>query len=183
MESKLPDPPSSRSSLLRTQASRFCNAFLSATPPNIILDTYFTKDARIHEHGPAWANERLPFLGRTFRDRRMTIEKQTGKETTVESTPTCDDYFDRLAQTLDFQPNENTFPPESHFVVDTEAGDGGVVNVVGKGGFTSVKRGEGWEEQFMYRISHFDDQGRIGCWEIWADPLSAWVAVGLEEER
>lgn len=80
------------------------------------------------------------------------------------------------------------------FVVDVEAhasagegeegeGEGrgkgrGVVSVVGKGTFTSKKTGKSWDEQFIYRFSGFDGQGRIGHWEIWADPLSAWVAVG-----
>lgn len=35
-----------------------------------------------------------------------------------------------------------------------------------------------WEEDFVYRLSGFDEEGRIGHWEIWADPLSAWDAVG-----
>ena len=44
--------------------------------------------------------------------------------------------------------------------------------------FTSVATGKGWEEDFIYRLSGFDDEGRIGHWEIWADALSAWEAVG-----
>ena len=35
----------------------------------------------------------------------------------------------------------------------------------------------------LYRLSDFDEQRRIGHWEIWADPLSAWEAVGAGEDR
>lgn len=45
-------------------------------------------------------------------------------------------------------------------------------------GFKSVRTGKGWEEEFVYVLSEFDDEGRIGRQELWADPLSAWVAVG-----
>ena len=44
--------------------------------------------------------------------------------------------------------------------------------------FASVNTGRSWEEDFIYRLSGFDAQGKIGHWEIWADPLSAWQAVG-----
>jgi len=54
----------------------------------------------------------------------------------------------------------------------------GVVTVVGTGTFASIKTGKEWSEKFIYRFSGFDREGRIGHWEIWADPLSAWVAVG-----
>jgi hypothetical protein len=75
---------------------------------------------------------------------------------------------------------------EGGFVVDVDAeveGEQGkgVVTVVGKGSFKSLKTGKGWSESFIYRLSGFDDEGRIGHWEIWADPLSAWVAVGGEK--
>ncbi len=72
------------------------------------------------------------------------------------------------------------------YVVDAEAtaeDDGeskGVVSVVGQGVFVSVKTGKEWHEKFIYRFSGFDEEGKIGHWEIWADPLSAWVAVGGE---
>lgn len=59
-------------------------------------------------------------------------------------------------------------------------GQRGVVSVVGKGTFKSVQTGKAWSEKFIYRFSGFDAEGRIGHWEIWADPLSAWVAVGGE---
>jgi len=84
------------------------------------------------------------------------------------------------------QLDETSFPPSEQFIVDAEAatksegGDGGkgAVVVVGKGKFESVKTGKVWKEEFIYRLSRFDEEGKIGHWEIWADPLSAWIAVG-----
>jgi len=71
------------------------------------------------------------------------------------------------------------------YVVDAAAATGkgedelkGVVTVVGTGTFASIQTGKEWSEKFIYRFSGFDQKGRIGHWEIWADPLSAWVAVG-----
>ena len=166
-----------RYSLLQQRIEAFCSAFLDLPddPPEKILTGHFTSsNPRITEHGPAWANKRLPFLGKTF----------TGKQE-------CLQYFDLLPTTLDFIPNENTFPGS---VVDDRAStsddghsgvgkgwDGrGAVTVVGKAKFRAVQTSRSWEEQFIYRLSEFDEDGGIGNWEIWADPLSAWVAVGCE---
>lgn len=159
----------------RTQA--FTAAFLDLpnNPPEKILAEHFTQEhPRITEHGPAWANERLPFLGKTF----------SGKDG-------CMEYFELLSKTLEFHPSKDTFPPKDAFVIDDRAsaaavhgGEGkgwdgrGVVSVVGKGTFKAVATRKSWEEQFIYRLSDFDEDGKIGHWEIWADPLSAWVAVG-----
>ncbi len=53
-----------------------------------------------------------------------------------------------------------------------------MVTVAGKGVFVARETRKEWSERFIYRFSGFDEEGRIGWWEIWADPLSAWVAVG-----
>ena len=183
----------SRAALLRNSAVAFANAFTTSKPPAQIVADHFIPSApsqspRITEHGPAWAQSRLPFLGTTF-----TGEKQ------------CLRYFELLGQVLAFEPREDTFPSEDGFVVDEDAvavssgaaeqrseassasgdfdgGRRGVVTVVAKGRFRSVKTGRSWEERFTYHLSGFDEQGRIGHWEIWADPLSAWVAVGDEKD-
>lgn len=131
------------------------------------MDSFFTASPTITEHGPSWATSRLPFLGKTFQGR-----KSQG------SGSSCDDYFSLLANTLSFHPDKNTFPPSSDFIVDAAAGDSGVVSVVAHAKFASVATGRSWEEDFIYRISGFDEHGKIGNWEIWADPLSAWEAVG-----
>lgn len=57
----------------------------------------------------------------------------------------------------------------------------GTVTVVGKGTFESVKTGRKWDEEFVYVLGGWDEEGRFERWEIWADPLSAWVAVGEGE--
>ena len=140
-----------------------------------------THRPRITEHGPSWSNAQLPFLAKTF----------VGADA-------CADYFVRLGDTLEFVADEDTFPPAEGFVVDEDAvvygaggkavyedGGGagrGVVCVEGKAKFRSKKTGREWDESFMYRLSGFDEAGRIGHWEIWADTLSAWEAVvGIRE--
>jgi hypothetical protein len=176
---------SARSQLLRSRAHAFCNAFLESAPPAQILDRFFVASPRITEHGPAWANDRLPFLGTTFVGRRH--HQHQHQQSSLSHT--CDDYFTLLGAALVFEPSKDTFPPEEGFIVDPSTrlaaadgsdGEGGAVSVVAKASFRSVKTGKSWEEHFIYRLSGFDGEGRIGHWEIWADPLSAWVAVGGE---
>ncbi|EKG22277.1 hypothetical protein MPH_00344 [Macrophomina phaseolina MS6] len=57
----------------------------------------------------------------------------------------------------------------------------GAVSVVGRGVFESVKTGRKWEEEFVYVLSGWDSEGKFTSWEIWADPLSAWLAVQENE--
>lgn len=151
---------------LRSTAHAFCSAFVSGSSPTETLDMYFTPYARIHEHGPSWATERLPFLATTFQGRRSNA-KAEGQ--------TCDDYYDLLTSTLSFHPLKDTLPPKEHFMVDAERK---TVTVKMHAEFASVKTGKSWEEDFVYVLSEFDDAYRIGRQELWADPLSAWVAVG-----
>lgn len=167
-------PSPDRTTVLRTRASHFCTSFLSSIPPSQILTEHFIPQTpTILEHGPSFATARLPFLGIEFRGRKPDASDPT------EGTKTCDDYFALLSQTLVFHPSDSTFPPASDFLVDCTADGGrGAVSVVAKGEFESVKTGSRWKEEFTYRLSGFDAEGRIGRWEIWADPLSAWVAVG-----
>lgn len=174
-----------RRSVLQHRAQAFCSAFLdlSNNPPEKLLSEHFTPtNPKITEHGPSWATKRLPFLGRTF----------TGKDE-------CLSYFKLLSKTLGFIPNKDTFPTSKDgFIVDDLASvasrggpehsgmglgwDGrGAVSVVGKAKFKAVKTGKEWEEEFIYRLSGFDEEGKVGHWEVWADPLSAWVAVGGED--
>ena len=161
-----------RTTLLRSQVHAFCQAFLSSKPPTETLDQHFTRDPRITEHGPSWATCRHPFLGLTFRGLRTASTPRSS------STP-CDDYFALLSQTLAFHPDAHTFPPSADFIVDASAHGGtGAVSVVAHAWFQSVRTEKSWEEDFVYRLSGFDEEGRIGHWEIWVDPLSAWDAVG-----
>ncbi|KAI9698228.1 MAG: hypothetical protein M1836_004230 [Candelina mexicana] len=168
------DSTITRSHLVRSKAQSFCSAFLKGTSPTETLDTFFTSSPKITEHGPSWATSRLPFLGKTFQGRRQHSSSTGGS--------TCDDYFDLLATTLSFHPNQDTFPPAEGFIVDAgtgvaDSGGLGAVSVVAHAKFASVATGKAWEEDFIYRLSEFDEHGKIGHWEIWADPLSAWTAV------
>ncbi|KAF2155914.1 hypothetical protein K461DRAFT_290889 [Myriangium duriaei CBS 260.36] len=174
----LNEVPLTRRSQLRSRAAAFTSIFSSLpdNPPPTILDKHFGPFPRITEHGPAWAQSRLPFIGKTF----------SGREE-------CLSYFAQLGEVLEFEPVGGGLPPTGGIVVDPEAlgegeelrnGEGqGVVCVHLKGKFRSKKTGEEWEESFAWRLSGFDEEGRIGWWEIWADPLSAWLAVGGELER
>ncbi|KAF2635373.1 hypothetical protein P280DRAFT_473921 [Massarina eburnea CBS 473.64] len=151
-----------RSTVLRTSTHDFCTALISPPPPADLLSTYFTSNPQITEHGPSWSTTRLPFLHKTF-----------------DGTDGCVEYFTLLSDTLEMCLPADAFPERAGFVVDAEAEAGkGMVSVVGKGRFTSKKTGKAWDEQFIYRFSGFDAAGKIGWWEIWADPLSAWEAVG-----
>jgi hypothetical protein len=182
----MPDPVLilARQDLLRSQAHAFCSAFSTSSSseqtPQQILDTYFRNIPNhypiIHEHGPAWSNKKLPFLGKEFVGRSLAEGSSAETDTNPgQSRDTCDDYFTLLSQTLAVENAE--FPASEEYTVDTVAPNGGAVSVVGVGTFKSVKTGKTWEEQFTYRLSGFDIEGKIGKWEIWADPLSAWNAI------
>lgn len=82
-----------------------------------------------------------------------------------------------MGSTLRLELTAESLPGPEGFVVDAEAG---AVSVVGKAYVESRKTGKGFQETFIHRFSGFDDEGRIGHWEIWADALSAWEAVGSE---
>ncbi|KAE8445913.1 hypothetical protein EG329_012692 [Mollisiaceae sp. DMI_Dod_QoI] len=186
------NPSSTREAQLLETASSFCQALLENPPPppsalirqffvssnpvprgsKQLLNNHNPSPPRITEHGPEWARSRLPFLAKTF----------TG-------VLECLEYFTLLSKTLKMHMGKDTFPSieSGGFVVDAEARVEredededesmlGAVSVVGKARFESVKTGKDWEEQFIYRFSGFDKEGKIGHWEIWADPLSAWVA-------
>ena len=304
------DPVRTREELLRGRVVSFCKAFVNGQSPQEILDEHFVvpdgDGPRITEHGPVWAGEHLPFLGRTFVGRRHRRHpgglagpddndddddddddddehrqggddedqikchygyyEEEGEEKTNLYHQSCDDYFDLLGQTLRPVPGTLAFPERDQFIVDAladvydlraqthfqqqrrqyqrqqqEHGDGdekppsisaslsspskpprrrrrrrrrregvrgeggagggaggeresedrenqggkgtergrrgGLVSVSGTGQWQSVQTGQGRKESFTFRLSQFDHQGFIGHWEIWADPLSAWLAV------
>lgn len=154
---------------MRDTAEAFCKAFVSGASPQETLDKYFSSCPKIIEHGPTWATERLPFLGRTFQGRRTKGALGLSPKTT------CDDYFDLLTSTLAFHPTDDTLPSKEQFMVDPELG---TVTIKLHAKFTSIKTGKSWEEDFIYVLSEFDEDMKIGRQELWADPLSAWMAVG-----
>ena len=177
---------STKSRHLLHLTTSFINSFIANTPPTKILDTYFTPTASITEHGPLWARERLPFLATTFSGRGPQTEHDPQKDQSAPPTDTLDDYYTLLSQTLRFLPRSNTLPLPEEYVVD-EQNNKVVVKLKGK--FESLRTGKGWEEEFVYvmgvRETGVEDTGKdgIGRWrietlELWADPLSAWVACG-----
>lgn len=177
----------SRSATLRSVAQEFSNAFVSGSlPPPELLEKYFVaNDPRIIEHGPEWAQKRLPFVGKLFRGRRSSTMTTNGANTTADKI-TCDDYFDLLGATLALHAHENTLPKENAYVVDPNAlhspdqGPGAVL-VKCHAALSGVQTKRSWEEHFVFVLSGFDADGKIGQLEIWADNLNAWAGVGEEE--
>lgn len=160
------DADHDRPSVLRSRAHAFCQALLSPPPPPELLKEFFIPEANgknptIREHGPSWAAVHLPFLGRDF----------VGFDASVE-------YFELLSQSLKMHLDKGSFPAQESFVVDAAANK---VSVTGKGKFESVTTGRSWDEKFTYVLSGWDEDGKLGRWEIWADPLSAWAAVSNQE--
>lgn len=165
-----------RTENIRSTAEGFCKAFVAGMAPSKILDTYFTSKPKITEHGPLWAKSRLPFIGTTFYGRR---KEDTGAKDIAD---TCDDYYDRLNATLTFHPHANTVPSREEFLVSNgKTNDGrwhSGVTIKLNAKFTSIRTGQSWEEDFVYVLGEFDENVKIGHLELWADPLSAWLAVG-----
>jgi hypothetical protein len=179
------DPPnceSPRSRSIRMNVKQFCDMFVSGAEPLNILQTCFVSDNPcITEHGPSWANEHLPYLGRTFHGRRSQGEPTmvaTADECARNNEGTCDDYFDALGKILTF--HAESLPHPAEFIVDASNERGG------RGGSAVVKVScelrklgsrQGWTEQFIFMFRDFTREGKIGHLEIWADSLSAWNAV------
>ena len=150
---------------IRATAEGFCAAFVAGEPPSEILDKYFTSTAKILEHGPFWAVDKLPFLAQTFQGR------SSGGESNDSHKLTCDRYYELLTSVLALQ-------AEDAKVLDIMVDPGkGSATVKLHGKFSSVKTGKSWHEDFVYILSDFDNDGKIGSQELWADPLSAWAAV------
>ena len=160
---------SSKAEAIRDTAETFCKAFVAGSPPSETLDKYFTSNAKILEHGPIWATERLPFLGITFQGR------SSQKFANASLKNTCDDYYDLLTSVLSFHPSDDTMPPKEELMVDPKRG---TVTIKLHAKFASIRTGKSWEEDFVYVLSEFDEDYKIGSQELWADPLSAWMAVG-----
>ncbi|KAL8774827.1 MAG: hypothetical protein Q9209_000766 [Squamulea sp. 1 TL-2023] len=192
MSSFPPDKPSISPLITTTRA--FILAFIEGSPPSETLSRYFTPTATIHEHGPEWARDRLPFLAKTFSGRSSPSISDGGERKDGETSDdgkakkdgeTMDDYYALLSKTLHFKPFADTLPPISAFAVDEGKG---VVTVKMKAGFESVRTGKGWIEEFVYMVgfelpAQKEEVGgrRIQRLDLWADPLSAWVAVGGRE--
>ena len=151
---------------MRATAYDFCTGFASGVSGGECLNRYFSAHPKILEHGPAWATARLPFLGITFQGRRSQDGAYEG---------TCDQYYGLLTSTLAVEPGSVVVPPIQHVAVDADLG---IVTVRLHARFSSIKTGKAWEEDFVYVLSDFDEGGKIGCQELWADPLSAYLAVG-----
>ncbi|KAI4121376.1 MAG: hypothetical protein LQ338_006399 [Usnochroma carphineum] len=177
-------PSASTTSPLILTTHAFISAFIAGTPPSETLSTYFHPNACIHEHGPTWARSRLPFLGRTFSGRSPSSSSSSSSPAPANKDgsddETMDAYYRLLSQTLVFKPTAETLPDMDAFAVDEGKG---VVSVGFGAGFQAKGTGRAWVEDVVY-VVRFEDGGgggeerRIERLDLWADPLSAWVAVG-----
>jgi len=71
----------------------------------MLLSKNFTPfSPKITEHGPSFAQSRLPFLGKTF----------TGCDE-------CKEYFQLLGKTLQMELGEDAFPALDGYIVDVDA--------------------------------------------------------------
>lgn len=156
---------------MRQAAHSFITSFGSHSPEALLSD-YFTDAPEILEHGPVWATSRLPFLGTPFK-----------------GTEACLEYFRLLSATLKMAPGGEdggaSIPSPESFVVDAGA-DCVVVkleNVV----WEAVNTGKRWTESNMHRLTGWKEvqsaaggggvEHRFTRWEVFADPLAAWIAV------
>lgn len=149
---------------MRQAICDFMHSFGSKTPPEL-LSTFFTSNTgerSIFENGPAWATARLPFLGQEF-----------------VGTAGCLKYFEKLGETLKMHPTAK-LPVKENVAVDEEQGTASV-KMEGVT-FESVATGKKWTEVNVHRFEGLaadhdaDGQVRFKRWEIYADPLSAWMA-------
>lgn len=156
-----------RAPAMRSTAHHFTLAFLTgaSSPPELLSRFFSAHDPRIIEHGPPWAAERLPFVGREFRGRN-------GKG---KSGETCDDYFDLLGENLALEVQDSELPAANGLAVDADVG---VVLVRCRAWLAHAHTERRWEERFVMVLSEFDERGAtFGLLEIWADNLSAWEAA------
>jgi len=143
-------PTSARADLLANTTQALCDAFARSASLEEIAPL-FIPSPTITEHGPLTPS--VPFLN-TF------------------SGPTAlEKYMSILARLLKVSDASYGEP-----IVDVSHNS---VCVKGRGKFTWIE-GKGkdiqWSEEFVYVLSEFDESGKIGRWEVWADPLSAWLA-------
>ncbi|KAF7717220.1 Uncharacterized protein PECH_007496 [Penicillium ucsense] len=169
MSSQPPSTSSTSSSLLQPIRT-FLQALTSPpTTPTYIptLLSAFTTDPLplIHEHG---LPQLAPFLGRSF----------TGTDGIAR-------YFQLLAEHLTIR--DMSFEPETAWVADAEAG---AVVVRGKARFIWNGTGQGWDEEFVYRLGVATEMDRgegedgdagggelkVCEYRIWADTGAAYLA-------
>ncbi|KZP00113.1 hypothetical protein CALVIDRAFT_560716 [Calocera viscosa TUFC12733] len=141
---------STRASLLLQTTRSLCTLFAHSAPLSAV-SPLFTPSPTITEHGPPTPS--VPFL-RTFSGPGALEEYLS--------------LLSRLLSISDAAYGEPSLDPERE-----------IVCVKARARFTWLEgkgKGTQWEEEFVYVLSGFDELGRVGVWEVWADPLSAWLA-------
>jgi hypothetical protein len=147
----------SRRKLILAKAQSLATAIASKADPATIM-SHFPESSKAfaHEYGPSPVTSSIPFLGKTF-EGYQGIEK----------------YMSLLGELLEYENME--------FFDYTVAEEEEVVTVKGRANWTYVKTAKKWDETFIWRLSRFDEEGKIGGYEVWADPLSLWWATQEKE--
>jgi len=143
----------SRRKLLLAKTQSLAAAVASQADFDTVMSHFSQSSAAFaHEYAPKSVSESIPFLGRTF-EGYQGIEK----------------YMSLMTEYLKYDNME--------FFDYALAEEEEVVTVKGKAKWTFIKTGKQWVETFIWRLSQFDDEGKIGGYEVWADPLSLWWAT------
>jgi hypothetical protein len=145
--------------MLRKCAHAFVMALASPEfDPHTFLRTFMTTGScRITHHGPRWGTKRLPYLSGGDGEREFV-----GRDG-------CLKYLELVGNTFKARFYNDAFPPDEQLCVDAEAVVPGTeltgrVCLDGKGKFTNHETGWQWTEVFMYRLSGFDEDGRVEHW-------------------
>ncbi|KAK9898878.1 hypothetical protein P389DRAFT_193894 [Cystobasidium minutum MCA 4210] len=142
-----------------SKAQALCSSFSSGASPTELASHFHPELGEAYEHGPSDISS-LPFLGRSFKGRSSVIE-----------------YFEMIGKYLKVVNGDMTFSEWTCDLLPDDVGDKvkAVVTVRGRAGFEYVSTGKSWKEQFYYRLE-LDGDGKILRYEVWADPLSAYLA-------
>ncbi|OLL22630.1 hypothetical protein NEOLI_000256 [Neolecta irregularis DAH-3] len=126
-----------------------CSSFAAKKPFTAILSHFTeTQEPVIIEHCSIKIPQ-LPFLS-TFRG------------------PQIAEYFELLAELFEFEDMKFY-----DWTLDVESER---VCVKATAKFTWKKTQQSWNETFTYSFTEFDEDGKIGKYEVWGDPLTAYLA-------
>ncbi|TDL23173.1 transcription elongation factor S-II [Rickenella mellea] len=132
---------------LQSAAQAFCNAFAAKQPLDRLLDYFSSSEIPFaYEHGLPI----LPFTGSKY-----------------EGTDGIRKYFETIASLLSYE--NMSF---SDYIVDAEVLK---VSVRGQARFTWSSTSTSWQETFTYSL-RFDQNLKVVTYEVWADPLAAYLA-------
>ena len=184
--------------LLRKKIYEFSDVLDRGGPPEELVTSFFHPHAvpSVHEYGPQWAYEVLKYLGEWKGYPSESARRRAALDAEDEDpddsfgfdkgprneTPRGDvlDYMKALGSLLTpmkIVPNEDTFQYDLRTLS---------VSCTGEGTFRANNTGQTWKETWCWLLVFEQLRPELGIrgnplkilsWEIFADPLSAWLAV------